>query len=94
MKKAFWLFVAAFFGVLFFMIWEGVEVVNYGYRMNRLRREITQLREENAFFREEYCRVTSLKRIEEVARTKLGMKDPATVIYVSAKTDRKLIKAE
>ena len=83
-----------FSAVLFFLIWEGVEVVNYGYRLNRLRREIVQLREENAFFREEYCRMTSLKKIEEIARTKLGMKDPAAVIYVSAKESCKPVKTE
>ena len=84
MKKVFWLVLSFFFATLFFLIWQGVEVVGYGYKIDRLRSEMVCLQAENVLIREEYCSLTSFKKIEEIASSELGMVYPRYIRYVRA----------
>jgi len=66
-----------------FVIWQGVEVVNYGYLISNLRREIKFLKEENSMLKLEYMELTSLSKVEDVAFNQLGMVYPEDRIYIS-----------
>lgn len=62
-------------GFLFY-VWQHVQVVRLGYQVERLRAAQTALIQEGKGLRVELGRLRSLKRVEELARRKLGMVNP------------------
>jgi cell division protein FtsL len=62
-------------GALFY-VWQHVHVVRQGYEIERLREEHAKLVQENKVLRLEAGQLRSLRRVEEIARTRLGMVTP------------------
>ena len=64
-------------GVLFY-VWQHIQVVRLGYEVEQLQVErITLLRGEKEL-RFELARLKSLRRVEEIARSQLGLMSPAS----------------
>ncbi len=59
-------------GALFY-VWQHTRVVRLGYEMERLRETRAQLVQESKALRLEIGQLRALKRVEEIARTRLGM---------------------
>lgn len=70
-------------GVLFY-VWQHIQVVRTGYEIERLREERAALLQRNREMTLEIGRLTSLRRVEELARKRLGMvrPEPGQVILV------------
>jgi cell division protein FtsL len=60
-----------------FHVWHHVHVVRQGYELERLRAMHGTLVQENKALRLEAGQLRSLRRVEEIARTRLGMVTPA-----------------
>jgi cell division protein FtsL len=62
-------------GVLFY-VWQHIQVVRLGYVIERLRTERAAALQRGRELALEIAQLKSLKRVEEVARTRLGMVTP------------------
>jgi cell division protein FtsL len=62
-------------GALFY-VWQHVYVVRQGYDLERLRETHAKLVQENKALRLEAGQMRSLRRVEEIARMRLGMVAP------------------
>ena len=62
-------------GALFY-VWQHTRVVRLGYEIERLRQQKAGLVQENKSLRLELGQLRSLRRVEEIARTRLGMVTP------------------
>jgi cell division protein FtsL len=62
-------------GALFY-VWQHTRVVRLGYEIERLRETRTVLEQQHKSLRLEMGQLRSLRRVEEVARTRLGMVTP------------------
>ena len=62
-------------GALFY-VWQHVYVVRQGYELERLRGTYAKLVQENKMLRLEAGQLRSLRRVEEIARVRLGMLTP------------------
>ncbi len=70
-------------GALFY-VWQHTRVVRLGYEMERLRETRAQLAQDSKALRLEIGQLRALKRVEEIARTRLGMVSakPGQVVLV------------
>lgn len=59
-----------------FHVWQHIHVVRQGYAIERLRETHAKLVQENKALRLEAGQLRSLRRVEEIARTRLGMVTP------------------
>jgi cell division protein FtsL len=59
-----------------FHVWQHVHVVRQGYELERLRAVHATLVQENKALRLEAGQLRALRRVEEMARTRLGMVTP------------------
>ena len=59
-----------------FHVWQHIHVVRQGYAIERLRETHARLVQENKVLRLEAGQLRSLRRVEEIARTRLGMVTP------------------
>jgi cell division protein FtsL len=59
-----------------FHVWQHIHVVRQGYAIERLRVTHAKLVQENKTLRLEAGQLRSLRRVEEIARTRLGMVTP------------------
>ena len=59
-----------------FHVWQHLYVVRQGYAIERLRAVHSRLVQENKVLRLEAGQLRSLRRVEEIARTRLGMVTP------------------
>ena len=59
-----------------FHVWQHIHVVRQGYEIERLRDLHAKLVQENKALRLEAGQLRSLRRVEEIARTRLGMVTP------------------
>jgi cell division protein FtsL len=59
-----------------FHVWQHIHVVRQGYDLERLREAHAKLVQENKALRLEAGQLRSLRRVEELARTRLGMVTP------------------
>ena len=59
-----------------FHVWQHIHVVRQGYAIERLREVQARLVQENKILRLEAGQLRSLRRVEEIARTRLGMVTP------------------
>ena len=59
-----------------FHVWQHIHVVRQGYELERLREVHAKLVQENKALRLEAGQLRSLRRVEEIARTRLGMVTP------------------
>ncbi len=57
-------------------VWQHIYVVRLGYEIERLRERHGALVQENKVLRLEMGQLRSLKRVEEIARNRLGMAKP------------------
>ncbi len=67
--------VLALAGALFY-VWQHTQAVRLGYEIERLRETRAALEQEHKSLRLEIGQLRSLRRVEEVARTRLGMVTP------------------
>lgn len=63
---------------LLFYVWQHVQVVRLSYQVERLRTARATLIQEGKALRVELGRLRSLRRVEELARRKLGMVNPVS----------------
>ena len=75
-------------GVLFY-VWQHIQVVRLGYAIERLRTERGAALQRGRELALEIAQLKSLKRVEEVARTRLGMVTPSRgqIVVVPAAPD-------
>ena len=59
-----------------FHVWQHIHVVRQGYAIERLREMHAKLVQENKALRLQAGQLRSLRRVEEIARTRLGMATP------------------
>jgi cell division protein FtsL len=59
-----------------FHVWQHIHVVRQGYAIERLREMHARLVQENKVLRLEAGQLRSLRRVEEIARARLGMVTP------------------
>jgi len=59
-----------------FHVWHHIHVVRQGYELERLRAMHAKLVQENKTLRLEAGQLRSLRRVEDIARTRLGMAAP------------------
>ncbi len=57
-------------------VWQHIHVVRQGYAIEQLRETHAKLVQENKVLRLEAGQLRSLRRVEEIARTRLGMVTP------------------
>lgn len=62
-------------GALFY-VWQHIHVVRQGYELERLREVHAKLVQENKMLRLEGGQLRSLRRVEDIARARLGMVTP------------------
>lgn len=74
---------AAGISVVFFY----AQIVNAGYQVNKIKKEINELDIQTRDMREDVARFSSLERVEEVATTKLGMIKPDGNQMILVKTN-------
>jgi cell division protein FtsL len=80
-----------FFSIVFFYLWEQVEIVKLGSRIDELTRKRERLLEEKRRLSLERAFFTSPLKVEEFARIKLGMRYPKpeeVVVINPAETKR------
>ncbi len=70
-KYLFYLFFL--FLVLFFYLWQQVQVIRLGYKIELIEKEIEHYNNQNQYLRIKIGELTSLDYAEQVARDKLGM---------------------
>ena len=63
---------------LFLYVWQHMQVVKISYQVQTLRSEKLRLTNEYYYLKYKMHEVSSLTRVEEVAREKLGMETPRT----------------
>jgi len=61
-----------------FYVWEQVEYIRYGYRIEQFRKDKAQLLEWNRQLKLEKATLESLNRIERLAEKRLGLVPPGT----------------
>ena len=64
-------------GVLFY-VWQHIQVVRFGYEVEQLQAERIALLRGEKELRFELARLRSLRRVEEIARSQLGLMSPAS----------------
>ncbi len=72
--------------------WEKIQLVRNGYRLQKLERELTFWENENRYFQIKFVQLTSLERIDKLARGKLGMvlpKQEDIILLTSPEIKRK-----
>lgn len=68
------LFMTVFCIILLFYVYQHIQALRYGYAVEEKRTEESLLKMENDRILMEIKRYTSLPRLEELAKTKLGLK--------------------
>ncbi len=68
------MFMVMFCGILLFYVYQHIQALRYGYRVEERRKEAYSLRMHNDRILMEIKHFTSLPRLEELAKTKLGLK--------------------
>jgi len=78
-KECLWLMSLGFFCLLVFLFltWQNFEVIRDGYAVELLKKEVTQLMEQNDQLILERASLRSPQRIDLIARRKLGLCAPA-----------------
>lgn len=61
---------------LLFYVWQHIQVVRLGYQIEGLREERATMIQEGKALNVKLSRLRSLKRVEKLARRKLGMVNP------------------
>ena len=68
--------IAVFVVLLLFSAWQHFELIRYGYRLEQLQRAHDEEERRNRHLRLEVQALQRPQRIEEIARTQQGMKEP------------------
>ena len=71
------------FGLLFY-VWQHIQMVCLGYKLNDLNRQVVSLGEKNNILKRKISRNTNYEKIERIATTKLNMIYPEheSIIYL------------
>ncbi|MBU1107924.1 MAG: cell division protein FtsL [Candidatus Riflebacteria bacterium] len=64
-------------------VWQSTKMVEVKLRIKSVEKDITSLENANADLRAEISKLQSLTRIETVAKTELGMVEPARLVYIT-----------
>ncbi len=57
-------------------VWTRIEVIQLGYGVSRLRREVTDLKEQRNAIQAEVASLKRAERLERIARERYGMRPP------------------
>lgn len=77
LRRVLWIGAGLLIPVLFY-VWEQVEYIRYGYRIEQFRKDKAQLVEWNRQLKLEKATLESLNRIERLAEKRLGLVPPST----------------
>lgn len=64
-------------------VWQSTKMVEVKLRIKAVEGDISYLENANADLRGEISKLQSLTRIEEVAKTDLGMVEPTRLVYIA-----------
>ena len=70
-------------------VWQHIQVIRLGYRVERLNAELSAMVQEEKELTVKIAELKSLARIEEIARRRLGMVDPAPSQFVVLSSEKK-----
>jgi len=70
------------FILLLFYVWQQIQVVRLGYKIELWQKEIENLEEKNRHLRFRIGELSSLKYIERIARKKLLMKPASSEVVI------------
>ena len=62
--------------ILLFYVWQSVQSVKINYQMSRLEKEIKFFKNNNKYLNVRLDELTTLSRVEKIARKKLGLISP------------------
>ena len=77
LQRVVWICAAMLVPVLFY-VWQQVEYIRYGYRVEQLRSEKSRLVEWNRQLKLERATLLNLRRVEKVAAGQLGLVPPSS----------------
>jgi len=77
LRRVVWICTGLLLPILFY-VWQQVEFIRYGYRIEQLRADKTRLTEWNRQLELERATLLDLKRIERMASGQLGLVPPTT----------------
>ena len=71
------------FGLLFY-VWQHIQMICLGYRLNELKGQFITLGEQNNMLKKEISRYSNYDKIEEIATSRLHMvyPGPDSIIYL------------
>ncbi|MFH1379036.1 MAG: hypothetical protein ABII23_02040, partial [bacterium] len=88
------LYIVIFSVILFFYVYQHIKSLRYGYKVEEQRKLLYQVQMENDQIGMEIKQFTSLPRLEELAKKKLGLKiaDQSEIITLPVERNKKNIK--
>ena len=77
--------------VALFLVWARIQVIQLGYEVSRLRKEVRDLAQHRDLLKAEVARLKSPERLEEIAISRFGMRLPMgdEVVVLRRRTDAK-----
>ena len=76
-RRIYFLYVAVIFCAFFFYVWQHIQVIKVGYRINKLQAQLEELKNKNRYLRVQANQLKSLDRIEKIAIEELKMVKPS-----------------
>ncbi|MFH1238758.1 MAG: cell division protein FtsL [bacterium] len=75
-RRVYFLYVTVIFCAFFFYVWQHIQVIKVGYRINKLQAQLEELKNKNRYLRVQANQLKSLDRIEKIAIEELKMVKP------------------
>lgn len=87
--KKFMAILSAAAALLLLYVWQHIQAVRFGYEVHALQQEIAHEENTNNILRVKISRLASLSRLDELAKTKLGLVLPGKddIVMVSIQED-------
>lgn len=78
------LFLVLLFCTALIYVWQQIQVVKVGYNLSQLKVQIEERENENRFLRMRLSNLSSLERVEKIAKERLKMVNPPpeNIIYL------------
>ena len=72
----YFLYILVIFCTFLFYVWQHIQVIKIGYKINKLQTQLEELKNKNRYLRVEVNYLKSLDRIEKIAKEELKMVKP------------------
>lgn len=73
----YFLYILVIFCAFLFYVWQHIQVIKVGYRINKFQAQLEELKNKNRYLRVQANQLKSLDRIEKIAREELKMVRPS-----------------